>query len=53
MKLIVRFGGLQVLLSHSINVTPQEAVVTEAIMEHLAMEEWLRKEHAAAGPNHG
>jgi hypothetical protein len=48
MESIVRFGGLRVLLSHSIDVTPQEAVITEAIAE-----EQLRKEHAAAGPNHG
>jgi hypothetical protein len=54
MESIVRFGGSWVLLSHSIDVTPQEAVVTEAIAEeHLATEEQLRKEHAAAGPNHG
>jgi hypothetical protein len=54
MESIVRFGGSRVSLSHSIDVTPQEAVVTEAIAEeHLATEERLRKEHAAAGPNHG
>ncbi|KAG2129484.1 hypothetical protein DEU56DRAFT_817317 [Suillus clintonianus] len=65
---IVRHGGSRVSLSHPINMTPQEvaatpreavvttreAVVTEAIAEeHLAMEERLRREHAAAGLNHG
>ncbi|KAG2033743.1 hypothetical protein BDR03DRAFT_1094176 [Suillus americanus] len=65
---ILRFGGSRVSLSHPINVTPQEAaatpreavvttreaVVTEAIAEeHLATEERLRKEIAAAGSNHG
>ncbi|KAG2338484.1 hypothetical protein BDR05DRAFT_969182 [Suillus weaverae] len=65
---IVRHGGSRVSLSHPIDVTPQEAaatpreavvttreaVVTEAIAEeHLATEERLRKEHAAAGLNQG
>ncbi|KAG2153124.1 uncharacterized protein EDB93DRAFT_1136745 [Suillus bovinus] len=64
---IVRHGGSQVSLAHPINGTPQEvattpgeavvttreAVVTEAIAEeHLATEERLRKEHAAAELNH-
>jgi hypothetical protein len=68
MASIVRFGGSRVSLSHPIDVTPQEvdatpreavvttreAVVTEAIAEeHLATEERLRKEHAAAESNHG
>lgn len=64
---IVRHGGSRVSLSHPINVTQEaaatpreavvttrEAVVTEAIAEeHLATEERLRREHAAAGLNHG
>ncbi|KAG2066463.1 DUF221-domain-containing protein [Suillus decipiens] len=63
---IVGYGGSQVSLSH-IKVIPQEAVatpreavvttreavVTEAIAEeHLATEERLRREYAAAGLNH-
>lgn len=64
---IVRHGGSRVSLPHPINVTQEvtatpreavvttrEAVVTEAIAEeHLATEERLRREHAAAGLNHG
>ncbi|KAG1906688.1 uncharacterized protein F5891DRAFT_476392 [Suillus fuscotomentosus] len=56
---IVRHGGSQASLhpnnatSQEAIVTTREAVVTEAIAEeHLATEERLRKEHAAAELNH-
>ncbi|KAG1872480.1 hypothetical protein DFJ58DRAFT_440514 [Suillus subalutaceus] len=58
---VVRFDESRMSLSHPINMasqeaaaTPREAVVTEAVAEeHLATDEQLRKEHAAAGSHHG